>query len=133
MGSYGININCAATISEDGMTSIGLHVKDSSGLNIDRNAKGEDFDSVVKSLTHGVVKELAAEGEKQRKEAEAKAAERKKTKDEIAKLEAQIADYERQLEALKGKASDKKSDGKKAAREDYATTIINDILSAFPF
>lgn len=133
MGSYGININCAATIDEDGMTSIGLHVKDSSGLNIDRSAKGEDFNSVIKSLSHGVLKEVSAENDRQRKEAEAKAAERKKVQDEISKLEAQIADYEKQLADLKGKAEKKPTKKPKAAQEDYASSIINDILSAFPF
>lgn len=97
MADYGFNFNCAATVKEDGKCSVGVHLTDSDGLDINREASGEDLSSVISSLGYGVIKEMNSTNSKK---AEMKANRVKELQDKIDALNNDIAGLEAELETL---------------------------------
>lgn len=97
MADYGFNFNCAATIKENGECSVGVHVTDSEGVDIDRHAEGTNVSNVVSTLCFGVLKEMNSDSEKK---AEQKAARRKELESQIDELNQKIAELDNEIKGL---------------------------------
>lgn len=103
--SYGMNFNAALTQDKDGKISLGVHVTDSDGLDLDKSSTGDNVSKVVENICNGLLSDLkvVSNGRKAKKEKEDAAkrkAEREAKQKKIAGLRKQAEELQKQIAAL---------------------------------
>jgi len=103
--SYGMNFNAALTQDKDGNVSLGVHVTDSDGLDIDKNESGSDIPKVIENLCSGLIKDLTVvsngrKAKKEKEDAEKRRAAKAEKQKKIADLKAQAEALQKEIAAL---------------------------------
>lgn len=117
--SYGMNFNMALT-SGDGKSTCGIHLTDSTGLDISREATGESLTDVLTKAFQTAASDLHVVTDARQLQAEKKAAEERRKNEEklnikrkkIAALKKQAEELQSEIDSMQKAANDveKKSD-----------------------
>ena len=121
--SYGMNFNAAYTQDENGKVTFGIHITDSDGMDINKDATGENGLNVISALCKSVQKDVAKINsakvlKKEQEAAEQRRKERAEKEKQVAELRAKMAEIQSQIKAAK-----KQQDF--AADADYILSLLN--------
>lgn len=132
--SYGMNFNAAYTQDESGKVTFGIHITDSDGMDINKDATGENGFSVISALCKSVQKDVAKINsakvlKKEQAAAEQRRKERAEKEKQVAELRAKMAEIQSQIKAIEDEKAPESKDAKKqqgfAADADYILSLLN--------
>lgn len=67
----GVTVNCSM-VEQDGKYEIGFHYKDSDGINVEKKANGEDYESLIYDIFDDVLEDISKQQAAQKKKVEEK-------------------------------------------------------------
>lgn len=109
MASYGINFNAAYTMNADGKSTLGVHITDSDGLDINKEKSGDNAVKVVTDLCNDITSDLntiksAKVAKKEKEAAEKRRAAKAAREKKLADLKQQAADLQKQIAEIEDEA-----------------------------
>lgn len=124
--SYGMNFNMAVT-SDGNKSTCGIHLTDSTGLDISREATGDSLIDVFTKAFQSAQSDVTVVSNARKLQEEKKAAEKRKKDDEklnikrkkIAALKKQAEELQKEIDEIQSKA--------KETKKEPSRDILNDI------
>lgn len=125
--SYGFEANVAATVDEKGKYSVGVHFKDSDGLDMSNETNADSLAAAINDICSKMHKQLTEKREK-------RVDEKKKQRDELQK---KIDELQAQVDAIDGvirtstpEPKVDKESGRKSVRKTF-DDLYGDLITDF--
>lgn len=124
--SYGAEFNLAFTADENGEVTCGIHMKDSDGLDISREEKGDNELDVIAKAYKSVLSDVSVVRNARKLQEEKKlAAERKKREDELTIKKAKVEALKKQAEALQQEINELQGASKRTRDIDTLKSVYS--------
>lgn len=124
--SYGAEFNMAFTSNEEGEVTCGIHLKDSIGLDISREEKGDNALEVITKAYKSVESDIRVVRNARKLQEEKKlAAERKKREDELTIKKAKVEALKKQAEALQQEINELQGASKRTRDIDTLKSVYS--------